>query len=254
VSFLRLFSSVFSSIFEVNILGNPIYVLTSPSDIAAVHNDPALFNINRIVSHIMKSLGMSKRGAHQLTVQNPEGVKKPTLDFVNERLTKQTSGNDLKSLAANAAVSLQDRLFPANLLSDSSLWDETRGTKCISLKKFVRPSVINTLQGLFFGDALSSLDPKLPETLISYSSQGYKAWYQYPWFLRLKLDRHIRRLQGAFKTYSAMPEEKRPTDVWFTQELHDTYRGVGASEKDLSVVMHFFYWGLVLISSATPST
>ena len=243
-----MFSSFFEpscSIFTLNIFGSHIHILTNPSDVATVHKNPTVFNIGKIVAHILMSLGMSKQGAYQLTEQtNPNKKKdKTTLQFVNELLTQQTSGMDLKVLARNAVCFLQGHLSPATVLSDPSLWLETRGTKCIPLNHFVRTTIITTLQGLFFSPALSSLSPDLPETLMAYSSQGYRAWYQYPWFLRLSLDRHIRRLQGAFKTYFAMPKEERQTCAWFTQRLEDTYRGVGATAEDLSVVMHFFCWG-----------
>ena len=100
-------------------------------------------------------------------------------------------------------------------------------------------------QKAYFGDALSDINPSLPYRLIEFDELSWQVFYQYPKYLRRRLNKVSEEILVSLRKYLELPTEKRQGKAWFTTALEKEYRKADLTNEDIASQMLLLYWGQV---------
>lgn len=189
----------------------------------------------------------SSRAAAQRVIEVPKGhiPTKSVSQLAHDFQVEQTSGSQLKQLCEHVATFFQHNIFLEGLKEHvfPSFFVDKNGDQCVSLKTWTAEVFIHAGQNAYFGDELLKIDPKLPQVLMRLDELSWQAFYRYPWFLRLELNRLSERLRSSLQKYFHLPQQQRKSFAWFTQALENEYRRIQLDENDIAAQMLFLYWG-----------
>lgn len=229
-------------------MGWTIYILTNAHHVSVIHNDPATFPYRGLLEHIFTNFGASRQGALR-AIRQPDGAEiygqrdQSAVQYAHKLVVRQTSGKNLTLLAQHTIKYLESRLL---LVEPSSPIHTIRnGVDCAPLRAWAVESTICAIQDSFYGPKLLKIDSTLPRTLMAFADMSWLAWYRFPWFMRIKLDQHKRRIHEVMKAYFEVPAEGRSSYPSFITKLEERYREAGIDDADISVLMQFFHWGYV---------
>ena len=178
---------------------------------------------------------------------NPKGYKPLNVSQkAHQFQVQQTQGQELQALGDYIICFFQDKLklenVPTTSLNTPTFkWPSI--SRATSLKAWTTELFIDAGQQAYFGDALAAIDPGLPQALIELDDLSWQVFYQYPRWLRPKVNRLSARIRRSLETYFELPLELRPAQAWFTQALEREYRDAGLDNKDIAAQMLFLYWG-----------
>jgi hypothetical protein len=164
---------------------------------------------------------------HQLYPgDNLDFLEKQFLDWVEPRLT-------MDALKRECPYAVQSDL-PAAKKDDGIV---------LPLMQWCSDYFTRAGQRAYFGPALDGIDPKLPQTFITFDELSWQVLYQYPDFLAGEMKSARNAIQRALKKYIQLPQETRQGDAWFTKAMENEMRALGISEDDIATMLVTIYWG-----------
>ena len=203
----------------------------------------------------MSAFGTSARGVEKILQRHlirstEKSVNKiqSISQIAHDLQVRQTQGQDLKLLGEYICEIFQRSLLLENLRAKSRNSSDVESIDCgyvMSLQKWTAEIFIKAGQKAYFGEALSNIDPMLPQTLIEFDSLSWQVFYQYPKCLRRRLNNISGKILSSLSRYLEIPSEDRRGKAWFTIALEQKYREAGLTNEDIACQMLFLYWGQV---------
>ena len=230
-----------------------MYIITDPKDVSDVYNNTASLSFDGFLHDIMSEFGTSARGIEKILLRKPvhspdrsaKGVQSVS-QIAHNLQVRQTQGTDLGILGEYVSEFYQKNLLLENTSArknSSFIINQTDSSYIVSLKTWTAEVIINAGQNAYFGEALSGVDPSLPQTLIEFDDLSWQVFYQYPRFFRARLNKLSEQILDSLRKYLEMPTGRRQGKAWFTQALEEEYRKVGLTNEDIASQMLFLYWG-----------
>ena len=244
--------------FILNVAGQRLVVLISPSHVTEVFKNATTFTFDSTVQTIHKGVAtVSPEGYETLWRTPSEGYDSLHGNPNNKVLAYR--GNDI----------LHDQVLPGQNLEDltqtflghleASTRHETITKKCVlatdchvskkvvSLQAWCMNTLIDVASRSVFGDYLLEVEPSLPEIFQSWDENSWMITYQYPAFLASAATKPRDRLIQAFTHYLETPREERGKTGYFVNEEEDEERHAGLSTKDSAKLMMIISWAWVRI-------
>ncbi|KAL8952792.1 MAG: hypothetical protein Q9222_001296 [Ikaeria aurantiellina] len=236
-----------------------IIILTSVRDVAAVWKDTQALTFDPFVRQLMTLLGMSKQTQGTLYKEEPEDIVK--LDekskslLVSENPFKhpfyhvqmgwvkdQLSGNMLAEIGDNFLGSINKSLYLDNF-SPSFVESSTPGQKTVSLKKWVRYSLVHSAAKAFFGSSMMKVDPQFVHYYFAFEEAAWKMLYQYPKFLAQDLYGAAEDILRTMSRFYDIPQAQRPDTVWMFKTIETEMRNLGLPSRDIAIMTFMLFWG-----------
>ncbi len=187
----------------------------------------------------------SSESSMRCTEKNfPNPNKKPLLQLCEDIMKAQ--------LHPGAAMELLHSDFVQHV-SAQITWDsipttairhknETDTERVISLKNWLEYLFLNVATEVFFGAAITKVEPNLLENFASFDNDAWKFTYQMPAFVAKKVYKAKARLQLAFTKYAELPMEERSDASWLVKTLEAEMRAAGMENKDIGAYFLMLFW------------
>ena len=224
--------------------------MTAPCDVTEVYRNTTTLSFDIFLKNIMCEFGTSTPAIKKLfnlsdcgyvAGEKPVNVPQKAHQFQ----VRQTQGHELRRLGGDIAEFFREKLESVTIKSplNASVPKRNAANPILSLKAWTTELFISAGQRAYFGDALATIDPGLPQALIELDDLSWQVFYQYPRPFRPKVNQLSAHIKRSLEMYLELPPEQRPARGWFTQALEQEYRQAGLGNKDIAAQMLFLYWG-----------
>ena len=228
-------------------------MITDPRDVNEIYNNKGSLSYENFLRGIMSEFGTSAQGVEKILQRkpiysngNPVNKFQSISQIAHDLQVRQTQGNDLKILGEYFCAFLQEILVVETMTARNanvSAIDESDRSCILSLRRFTAEVFINGGQKAYFGEALSAINPSLPYRLIEFDELSWQVFYQYPKYLRRRLNKVSEEILDSLRKYLELPTEKRQGKAWFTIALEKEYRKADMTNEDIASQMLLLYWG-----------
>ena len=236
-----------------------IIILTSIRDVATVWKDTQALTFDPFVRQLMTLLGMSKQVQGILYQHEPENIVKDEkkaesllvadnpfhkafyhlqMDWVKQQL----SGTMLTDMGENFLGCIDKSLHVENF-SPSFVESTVPGGKIVSLKKWVRYSLVHSAATAFFGSKMKAVDPQFVFYYFAFEEAAWKMLYQYPKPLARDLYGAAESILSAMSRFYDIPQSQRPDTVWMFRTIETEMRALGLTSRDIAIMTFMLFWG-----------
>lgn len=225
-------------IFSVTVMGQEMYIVTSPSDVLAVYREPAKLDFDSIVKEIMGDFGCTDTTIAKMFAR--DGSSKHWMDLCHDDFKLQLHpGERLETLQStflgNIDRSLQwDRISGPMVLPSSS-----PDCKVVSLWKWCGNVLVDAATRAFFGGAIYRVAPAVLADFFPFDEEAWKLPYRYPEFAARRMYEYKRKGEAAFAAYLALPRAERRDASWIVDRIEQGMRGMGVTEPTQCGAMLF---------------
>lgn len=122
----------------------------------------------------------------------------------------------------------------------------TASTVEMPLYQWLSEYFIKLEQDVYFGEALSRVDPQLPSNFFVFDELIWKMLYQYPRFMSSDMTVPRSKVIAALKKYFEIPRsQRRDNAAWLINTMEDEMCALGVDNENLAVVMFHLYLACV---------
>ncbi|PSR82481.1 hypothetical protein BD289DRAFT_12951 [Coniella lustricola] len=225
-------------IFSVTVMGEVLYIVTSPSDVQALYKEPKL-SFEAVIAAVMADFGCSPDTVEKMF--NKEGKLKTWMDVSHDDFRYQMHpGKEFAKLNEAFLINIEFSLkwdkitgFPVtNRASTGKLLT-------VSLWKWCYTVLVDAATRSMFGNAIFEVYPDVMENFYMFDQEGWKLPFKYPEFAAKTLYRTLGRSKTAFADFLALPEDQRQDSCWIVKRLEDGMKDVGIIDPAQCGVMLF---------------
>lgn len=234
-----------------------MYVISDPKQTNEVYKNLETLSFIEFVQGLFKTNGVSESGIRAIYTDLPvdkAGFPNPQGKSLGGTLVRQMHihqlypGENLDQLYVHFHNYFHEHLTLPKLRESCAPYMVSQDNISIDVplmrwcsEYFVRAGGI-----AYFGDKLSSIDPKLASTFIAFDDLSWQAIYQYPKFLTRTMRAERDQTQRTFKKYFDLPQSQRTGDAWFTKTMENELRAIGVGTDDIASLLLTLHWASVI--------
>ncbi|KAI9844750.1 MAG: hypothetical protein M1837_005283 [Sclerophora amabilis] len=231
--------------YTISVVGENIYVLTSPQDVAAVYKSKSL-SFDPVMRDVVATFGATPSSAEKMwqspADQGSANPRKSFMELSHENYKAQLHpGAKLDTLQDRFLGSIDESLRWQNI-SHNVVRSSSQETKIVSLLGWCSEVLIDSATRAFFGPRLLQIEPNLLQSSIDFDDNSWKFNYQIPRFLAKETYTAKDRITVALEKYFNLPEEEREESAWMIQALEMDMRKVGLDEQQLASMIMVLHW------------
>ena len=221
--------------------------MTSPQDVIDIYKNTKTLTFDEYVQDVMKSIGVSENGIHNLW--------RPTAEQGNSKCLHKT-------LAHASEDYYREQLLPGHQLdvlwervlrfvSSSIRWDNVPeaftvsfldGSKRVSLLDWTRDILLKSVITAFFGDQLLRLEPELLRYFTAFDNQSWKLTYKYPRSISKNMYEAKDKIVAGIEAYLRLPKDQRSEAIWLIHKLETETGKVDIDVHDLAAMITSLVW------------
>lgn len=234
-------------------------ILTNIRDVATAWKDTAALTFDPFVQQLMTTLGMSKKTQEMLFRENPascvQGEDKAASLLVKENpmhhafyhlqmewVKQQLSGNMLADIGDNVLGHINQSLHLSQF-SSTFIQSSTPYSTSVSLKHWVRYSLVSSATKAFFGVKMQEVDPRFLEYYFGFEEAAWKMFYQYPRFLAGDLYGSAESILSTMTKFYDVPQTERPDTAWMFKTIESEMRQLDLPSRDIAIMSFMLFWG-----------
>lgn len=223
-------------VFSVTVMGEVLYVVTSPSDVQLMYKEPKL-SFEAVISAIMGDFGCTPDTLHKMF--DKEGKPKNWMDVSHDDFKLQMHpGDKFETLNASFLRNIESWMHWDRITGFPIISESTSSTyKTVSLWKWCYTVLCDSATRSMFGDAIFEAYPDMLQNFYSFDEEGWKLPFKYPEFAAKTLYRTLERSKMAFADFLALPKEQRQDSSWIVKRLEDGMNEMGIKDPAQSSVM-----------------
>ncbi|RYP61048.1 hypothetical protein DL770_009861 [Monosporascus sp. CRB-9-2] len=225
------------NIWSLTILGEEMYVVSSPNDVLLVYREPIKLDADFAVKDVLADFGVTPDNIAKIFDRN--GTPKHWMDYCHEHFKSQMHPGERfnilqEKFLGNIDASLQwDRISGNMLLSNSTT------SKTVSLWKWCHEVLVNSATLSFFGKAIYRVCPTIVPDFFIFDADAWKLPYRYPKFAAREMYDAKARGETAFAEFLALPAEERQDASWIVNTIRDGLSGLGVDDPKQCGAMLF---------------
>lgn len=195
----------------------------------------------------MSSFGTSPLGVEKILERKPAlstdksvGKTQSISQFAHDLQVRQTQGKDLIVLGESICEIFQQNLLLENVSAEPSNFlvaKDTNSTCIVSLQRWTAENFIKAGQQTYFGEALSIINPALPQILMEFDDMSWQVFYQYPKFMRRRLNKISGEILDALRRYVPRNINRKKTRQ--NELLSRGARRLGHCEREMVLKFKF---------------
>ncbi|KAK8131988.1 cytochrome P450 oxidoreductase [Apiospora kogelbergensis] len=239
--------------FAVNVAGQKLYVLTSPSDVSAAYKNTDALTFDVFVRDVMVSFGASQSAVDKMWLLPESSESNSPAQVPNPKglsLAKLVHDMHKKQLHPGAEMDiLSDRFI--TLISKSLTWPNIAGSyvveskphkKLVSLKGWCSTVLLEAATDAFFGDAFLKMAPNLLNDFFDFDDNSWMLMYRYPRVLARNMYQSKQNAIDYLTAYLDLSLEDRPGAAWFVTTMEEEQRALGIQSRDIATLLMMVYW------------
>lgn len=231
--------------FTLTVMGEELYVITSPEHVLAVYKETSALDFDSIVQDILGDFGVKKETSNKMFERNYGDKNWMDLAHANFKL-QMHPGEKLEVLQSTFLGNIDRSLRWENVSGPMVQETANDGNELtISLWEWCGHVLVDSATRAFFGDALYKTTPDLLKDFFVFDEESWKLPYQYPhWAAREMYDSKAKG-EAAFEKYLALPKDQREDASWIVKELESGMESLGIEEPDQKSPLIFLLYRLV---------
>lgn len=237
--------------------GKIIYIMTSPTNVAAALNSLQTFEYDSTITGIMGRFGISSK-AIQILYSNPTAAFhkiNPNLDpnpgsksmadlggiFILRQLNPREEYNNLEARFLNEiSARLVGQGFPQKAMIRTST--EGASTHTMSLLHLVRQVIVESTTVAYLGPAILKIDASLVDNFLFFDDRLWVFLYRIPRPWASSTLDSMERLRRSIETYLDLPKKERQGACWLAIKLETEMKARGLQNKDIAGFLAMVYW------------
>lgn len=259
--------------FSMTLMGQKLYVLTSPQDVTQVTKDTSSFTFDEYIRDIMVAFDATPSAVESMWRKpfsnNAPSQANPFLKVLGHL------GEDLYRQQLNPGKRLDALESPFfQIIDDSLTWKNISETcmvacpdsfaptskdpdvKTVSLLKWTRQVLLHAATTAFFGPTLLEIAPDIFRNFFDFDDNSWKLTYKVPRIFAKEMEAAKASTVDALTAYFALPIERRPGAAWLIRTLESEMRNVDIGDRDIARFIMMLYWvyASLIFSSILSST
>lgn len=223
--------------FTITVMGEDMYIVTSPSDVAAVYRDTQRLDFDAFIKDVMHDFGCTKETLEKMF--DPTGRPKHWMDKAHDDFKLQMHpGHHLRNVEAQFLGNI-DRMMHFESISTKCVVDSIEDTKTVSLWSWAWTVLSEAATQAFFGDVIFEVAPNALDDFWTFNLEAWKLHSKYPRFAAPKVFDALEGSVKAFADYLAVPREDRPGACWLVEQLERGIQELGISDPTQCGAMLF---------------
>ncbi|KAJ0107551.1 hypothetical protein J7T55_007741 [Diaporthe amygdali] len=204
-------------IFTVTVMGEDMYIATSPGDVVAVYRDTQKLDFDAFIKDIMHDFGCTNETLEKMF--DSTGKPKHWMDKIHDDFKLQMHpGDRLKSVETQFLGNI-DRLMNFDSIPGTCILESTRDSKLVSLWSWTWIVLAEAATQAFFGDGIFQVAPSVLDDFWTFNLEAWKIHSKYPRFAAPKAFNALERSVAAFVDYLRLPKGQRPGACWLVEQL-----------------------------------
>ncbi|KAH9905725.1 cytochrome P450 [Xylariomycetidae sp. FL2044] len=241
--------------FAIQLLGKKLYVITGPTDVAAVYRDTAALGFDGHLNQLLENFGFGadaiKRSWHKpepgswcYIPNNPVNPNQLNFIHLTEDIYK-------KQLLPGQKMDEMCRLF-MKALQNTLDWDrldfcttsrQGPSHRQISLYSMCRFAIVDATTRSMFGSHLHELEPDIVDCMLRFNDYAWMVFFQYPDLLGgLPVTEPRRKIIEVMKKFIQLPKEKRHEQSWSIENIIEAQEIVGIDLEARASVILLIFW------------
>ena len=226
-------------------------MLTDPQDFSNVYRNSATFTFDPLVEQVYKAFQLPEAAIRRLyrtsssSGEKPESPNSSGKDVVNishEMIVVEMRGKQTHGHALKAKRQLDHMMDIESICSRFSTIQDGSST-VVSLYDLCNIMVTAAGQAAYFGNALSDIDPSLPEAFVVFDRLCWEIFFRPPMFWSKQMINSKTKLLNALEAYSKKPMEQRQDMPQFFQNWETECTKAGLRNSEIAIVMLIQYFG-----------
>lgn len=236
--------------FTMTVVGQTIYVATSPEDIGGVWKNSRTISLNPITMDMYILGGISEKSRKAMFEQHATarynvGHSRPltptqmTIELHHRQLH---TGPRLESL-------IKDKMLPSSFKkldiadpANQAVLSRSEDSAVLSLYHLCVDTFITEETEAYFGPALLRKSPDLIKAFLDWEYCSWKFLFMLPDIFAQDMVKAKKAITGAFADYYRQPRIERPGSIYFIDALEDMLREVGLTEDEMGKFTLLHYW------------
>ncbi|KAL9619140.1 MAG: hypothetical protein Q9160_006229 [Pyrenula sp. 1 TL-2023] len=199
--------------FSVTIMGEPIYILTSPEDVVAVYKLPKPLDPNPVVQEILRDFGLTKQTVKKIYSDNFRNGKH-YMDASHDDFKLQFHPGEKLTLLEQTLLGHIDKSLTWQNMSGRMLISGSKKERTVSLYKWCAEVIVDAGTRALVGDLLHNIAPDILPQFFIFEEESWKLAFQYPVFAAKNMYSAKQYCDKAFCEYLRLPKEKRAHESW----------------------------------------
>ncbi|KAF2201224.1 cytochrome P450 [Delitschia confertaspora ATCC 74209] len=240
--------------FSIQVLGQRLYVVSSPEDVATVYKNPAIFSWDEYMDLLLKAFGLTPE-ARRLSWW------KPSPGEMNDPVGKILNPQH-KCLVHVVEDIYKTQLLPGEQLdlimqsvvgkiNFSLSWEQLHGpfilqsqptSRRLSVKLLCRILLTDATTRTMFGDLIFRYEPRVIEYLMVLNDYSWAYIFEYPTIFTPKLNEARKALTEALRSYLRTPECQRVGEVWSIRRIIQSQEYFGIDESSRIAMLLMVWW------------
>lgn len=218
--------------FTVTVMGESMYILTSPNDVSAVYKLPKELDFNPFIKDTLVIIGVPESAVEKM-FEPRFGNGKTWMDTSHENFRLQMHPGDRLDSVQERMINYCDNWLRWDKVSgDFVLSRDETGEKTVSLYKWAREVLVNANSRAFYDESLFKLAPDLMARYYVFEASSWKLPYKLPEFMDRDMFDAKRYAEGVLERYLQQPSEKRAGEAWIISQIDRDTESLGISIKE----------------------
>ena len=160
-----------------------------------------------------------------------------------EWVKQQLSGDMLADIGTRFLGYINQSLHFRNLKSCTFSYSSAPDYHVVSLRKWIRHSMVHSATRAFFGEEMFIADPNFLSYYFGFEEAAWKMLFQYPRILAEDLYGSAEKTLRTMTRYYDTPQDERQGLVWMFKTIEAEMRQLGLPSHDIAVMTFMLFWG-----------
>jgi hypothetical protein len=230
-------------VFTITVMGEEMYIVTSPDDVLSVYKNTKALDFNPIIKDIMADFGVTSATLDRMFEERFKG--KCWMDLTHDDFKLQMHPGEKLDVLQDTFLSNIDRSLNWDKLSGPMVISGSgKDEKVVSLFKWCGEVLVDSATRAFFGGSIYQIAPDLLTDFFTFDNESWKLSYKYPHFAAKEMYTAKAKGEAAFAKYLALPKEQRQDASWIVQSIEQGMRDLGVHEESQLAPMLFAFYRL----------
>ena len=237
--------------YSISILGQTIYVITSPEDVQELYKNTITISWLRFVQDLYRWIGISQPNIDRLwqmpneeqKLHNPHRNRPPNEMIEDYQHRQLLPGSNMEFMAKTFLEQVDAQLKWAHLRSRRQYIREfaTDHVK-LSLMDWTADVFLRTTTETYWGKSIWKVGPELLKSFTVWEESTWKYVYQLPYIFSKDTYAAKDQLIQIFSDYFSLPKDERADSSFFVEMAENELRDIDFSNNDIAKCHMLQHW------------
>ncbi|KAF2688989.1 cytochrome P450 [Lentithecium fluviatile CBS 122367] len=240
--------------FSIRVLGERLYIVTAPDDVAMVYNNKVNFSWDAYMEKLLESFGLSELARKvswhkpqpgpsehpRMRSMNPQ--YKSLVHLIEDIYKMQLLPGDKLDAMLNNVMSRLDTWLQWSNLHGPFVMESSSSARTISTKELCAHLITDSTTRSMFGDLIFEYEPEVITNLAVFNDLSWACVFGVPTIFTPKLNKARKRLAIAVQRYLETPAKERTEEAWSVGSIIEATKMWGMDEESRVSMLLMIWW------------